>query len=613
MDALETINKWSAVRACYLLSLGFIGGLIICLNDKLDYLDSLFLAVSALTGTGLSPVPMARLSGVTFYVLGVCMFFGGTVVLLIPTIVARRIHYLKLRKTVYKDPGENADIVRAYDELYDAAQVAWILIAAYIVFIHFICIVLTWGGLALLPLEPEMEERHFSRLKQSVFFTFSSFANAGFAMSSSSASYLAKAPLAYLPMCLAMLAGNTCFPIFMRIILNGIVSLCKVMNWNAKKVQYILDNPRHITTNIFPAEPTRFYAMIVFGLNVSQYVFFLGSCMEKEREPLILEVFGDRATVAGIGFFQTISTRFAGLQMVDLRLLNRGMLVVYLLCMYTSSAPFIGALYSSDDDALPVRVTTDSERISERLSEKRKGAVVADSGELVEAGGEVSDGQELISEETKKNDVSTQKAAQDDENAPLAVLQNAYFELVDTADEKILEIEMEIKEAIESPAIKFSNNYLQTHSLVIILCVLLTAFFEDRLIRHNPDTANLFIIIFEIVSAYGNVGLSVSLPGIKNSLAGNFRDPSKIILIAVMMLGKHRGLPKKNDPAIDFRFPLLPAVNDGKGPQGLEKLWLQMQDLWRNHREERTRNRLERRLKKNQVAVNRPNKTDMKA
>ena len=70
----------------------------------------------------------------------------------------------------------------------------------------------------------------------------------------------------------------------------------------------------------------------------------------------------------------------------------------------------------------------------------------------------------------------------------------------------------------------------------------------------HPATINLWYIIFEVVSAYGNVGLSLSVPEQSRSLSGNFGFIGKLAIILIMLLGKHRGLPKERDAVIDFKY-----------------------------------------------------------
>jgi Trk-type K+ transport system membrane component len=61
---------------------------------------------------------------------------------------------------------------------------------------------------------------------------------------------------------------------------------------------------------------------------------------------------------------------------------------------------------------------------------------------------------------------------------------------------------------------------------------------------------NMFNIIFELVSAYGTVGLSLGVTYDNFSLVGGMRKLSKLVIIIVMLRGRHRGLPVAIDRAV---------------------------------------------------------------
>ncbi|KAH7396220.1 cation transport protein-domain-containing protein [Pyrenochaeta sp. MPI-SDFR-AT-0127] len=71
-----------------------------------------------------------------------------------------------------------------------------------------------------------------------------------------------------------------------------------------------------------------------------------------------------------------------------------------------------------------------------------------------------------------------------------------------------------------------------------------------RLENTNEYAFSLFSVLFEIVSAYGTVGLSLGFPGTNASFSGQFRTLSKLIIIAMQIRGRHRGLPYALDRAI---------------------------------------------------------------
>jgi Trk-type K+ transport system membrane component len=81
--------------------------------------------------------------------------------------------------------------------------------------------------------------------------------------------------------------------------------------------------------------------------------------------------------------------------------------------------------------------------------------------------------------------------------------------------------------------------------LFLICCI------EGSRIENRNDYAfTIFSILFEIVSAYGTVGLSLGYPTVNASFSSQFHTLSKLIIIAMMLRGRHRGLPYALDRAI---------------------------------------------------------------
>ena len=65
-----------------------------------------------------------------------------------------------------------------------------------------------------------------------------------------------------------------------------------------------------------------------------------------------------------------------------------------------------------------------------------------------------------------------------------------------------------------------------------------------------PTAKTHSAVLFEIVSAYGTVGLSLGYPTINASFSAEFSVVSKLVIIAMMIRGRHRGLPYELDRAI---------------------------------------------------------------
>lgn len=72
----------------------------------------------------------------------------------------------------------------------------------------------------------------------------------------------------------------------------------------------------------------------------------------------------------------------------------------------------------------------------------------------------------------------------------------------------------------------------------------------DRLANTNDYAFTLFAVLFEIISAYGTVGLSLGYPNMNTSFSGQFTIVSKLVIIAMQIRGRHRGLPYELDRAI---------------------------------------------------------------
>ncbi|KAL4782795.1 cation transport protein-domain-containing protein [Aspergillus varians] len=72
----------------------------------------------------------------------------------------------------------------------------------------------------------------------------------------------------------------------------------------------------------------------------------------------------------------------------------------------------------------------------------------------------------------------------------------------------------------------------------------------DRLQNINQYSFQIWAVLFEVVSAYGTVGLSLGYPGVNYSFVGEFRVISTLVIIAMQIRGRHRGLPYTLDRAI---------------------------------------------------------------
>lgn len=84
---------------------------------------------------------------------------------------------------------------------------------------------------------------------------------------------------------------------------------------------------------------------------------------------------------------------------------------------------------------------------------------------------------------------------------------------------------------------------------------------------------SMFAVLFEIVSAYGTVGLSLGYATVNTSLCSQFTVVGKLVIIAMMIRGRHRGLPYGLDRAV-----LLPSEHLNRKEAEEAELRLQRRD-----------------------------------
>lgn len=84
----------------------------------------------------------------------------------------------------------------------------------------------------------------------------------------------------------------------------------------------------------------------------------------------------------------------------------------------------------------------------------------------------------------------------------------------------------------------------------IALALFLITLIETHHSIEDPRTYSVFNILFEVVSGYTTIGISIGLPDQAYSFSGGMYSGSKVIMILVMLRGRHRGLPVALDRAV---------------------------------------------------------------
>jgi hypothetical protein len=84
----------------------------------------------------------------------------------------------------------------------------------------------------------------------------------------------------------------------------------------------------------------------------------------------------------------------------------------------------------------------------------------------------------------------------------------------------------------------------------IFLGFFIIAISEGHRLQSGDPGFTMFSVLFEIVSAYGTVGLSLGYTNINASFSAEFGVIAKLVIIAMQIRGRHRGLPYELDRAI---------------------------------------------------------------
>ncbi|EFJ18236.1 hypothetical protein SELMODRAFT_54024, partial [Selaginella moellendorffii] len=102
-----------------------------------------------------------------------------------------------------------------------------------------------------------------------------------------------------------------------------------------------------------------------------------------------------------------------------------------------------------------------------------------------------------------------------------------------------------------------SKRLIATDTAYLFISIFVLCIIENRKINDDPLNFSIFNIIFEVISAYGNVGLSLgyscsllrkltsfssdtSCEDVPYSFSGTWSVPGKLLMIVIMFLGRHR-------------------------------------------------------------------------
>ncbi|CAI7608124.1 unnamed protein product [Penicillium crustosum] len=373
--------------------------------------------------------------------------------------------------------------------------VSFLSVVVFLYFILFIIFGMIGVGSWLEANDPAVTRTNgLSPFWTGAFFAVSAFVNSGMSLLDANMTALQLNAYPLLTMGLLILAGNTLFPCFLRFIIWTMrIMLPDRPKWQSWRItlDFILEHPRRVYTNLFPARHTWYLLGTIIILNgIDWAAFELLSIGNKDIESLPTEY-----RVLD-GLFQALAVRAGGFYVVTIADLRQGLLVLYVLMMYVS--------------AYPVTLTMRNTNVYE---ERSLGIYAHDESPDSPAN-------------TSRSNVVMDLIRHHLGRPGLSETSRGYF------------VHQQLRSQL-------------SHDLWwIALAVFFIAIRESDHYESQPVAFSTFNIIFEVVSAYGCVGVSLGFPGKNYSFCGAWHTISKLILAAVALRGRHRGLPVAIDKAI---------------------------------------------------------------
>ena len=337
-----------------------------------------------------------------------------------------------------------------------------------------------------------------------LFFAVSCVSNAGLSLFADSAVPLTTHPFALAAMAALIVAGNTGYPIVLRAVVAAVGAAARRGRaWRhtvraraiADDCAYILKYPRRLTTSLLPRATTLWLLVVLAAMTVAQLAMMLLSDWDALNHLApVHRVFA--------ALFQVVCTRTAGFSALDYNLLAQSTVTLTLIMMYISSVPNIVSMRSS--------------------REKRAAEDNTTSGGDGDTAAASSSSSSFFSKLFRRRASSSSSSSS-----------SAPSEKTDGNDAD-LTVSFQIRRVLVSDTLKiFLGFYL--------ICLV-----EDHTFRTNPRF-DPFVVLFEVVACYGTVGASYT--GTMTLLTTD-STLTLLLVMAVMMLGRHRGLPDDIDQAV---------------------------------------------------------------
>lgn len=169
--------------------------------------------------------------------------------------------------------------------------------------------------------------------------------NLGFTLTPDSMAAFKDATWPMIVMTFLAFAGNTCYPVFLRLILWISSLLVPSRSRTREPLQFLLDHPRRCYTLLFPSRPTWILFSTVFLLNFIDVILII--TLDLHNEAVTDLPMGPRILSA---LFQAASARHTGTSTLNLAAVNPAVQFSLLTMMYIAVFPIAISIRASNTD-----------------------------------------------------------------------------------------------------------------------------------------------------------------------------------------------------------------------------------------------------------------------
>ncbi|EAT78542.2 hypothetical protein HBH56_222050 [Parastagonospora nodorum] len=403
-----------------------------------------------------------------------------------------------------------------------------------------------------------------------IFLAISAYSNAGFTLLDAGFIPFQSSYYILCVVTLLSLAGPAAFPVFVRFLVWSMSTLLDLFSkdkeygiWK-EGFDFILKFPRRVYTSMFPARDTWLF-IATFGSFVAVdwvLILVLGiGNPTMEAIPLGRRIF--------ISLFEGFSIPSGGYAIVSPSAMYFDVQVLWLVIFYTAAYPHIITMRKTNvyeerslgiyegDEAEPEQLHSASSSLfdvdaampslpsSVPQPEKSSLAPIKSLGK-VGVRGTAFVGRQLQRRMTAFNGVGVAHAPATTTPAPLKRSVTMDFNRA-TSVHSLTQHPPTNPPSLISQQVR---GQLSHDVWWIAFALFLITLIETHHSIGDPRTYSVFTILFEIVSGYTTIGISIGLPDQAYSFSGGMFTGSKIVMILVMLRGRHRGLPVALDRAV---------------------------------------------------------------